>query len=316
MVRIAAPSAPIWVLCCALTGGIGIGHPQSTPARDALPPAHQALVDAFVKSYKTSTAIRPIPEGSLTEDEAYRIADAYVEALMPTEGTVGGYKVGTFEAGMYDDGPVDGSSGPVTAIMFSNGLNPSGHGVSIHCCNFSFVEADFAAEVGSDSINEAKTDLEFLEALNGFRPFIEMPDILATESGGSKFAEVATNYDFRNGILGDLIPIPATRAGLDRLNSFSYQMTNERGEVLGEGEIRDAYEPIYRVRAIRDRLLQRGRRLKVGDILSLGNMGTIRPLKPGGIMLERPRFDGNVGTVTYYGLDESGPASVSVAIER
>ena len=174
------------------------------------------------------------------------------------------------------------------------------------CCNFSFVESDFAAEVGSDSINDAVTGLEILEALRGFRPFIEMPDILTTASGGSEFSGVATNYDFRNGILGDLIPIPATEAGLSRLNSFRYQMTNETGKVLGEGKIEDAYEPVYRVRAIRDRILERGRRLKVGDILSLGNMGTIRPLKPGGIMLERPRFEGNVGTVTYFDLAESG----------
>ena len=75
-------------------------------------------------------------------------------------------------------------------------------------------------------------------------------------------------------------------------------------------------EPIYRVRALRDRLLERGRRLKAGDILSLGNMGTIRPLKEGVYMLSSPRFEGNVGTVTYYDLDANGPASVSVHIDR
>ncbi len=287
-----------------------------TVVHDELPSAHRELVNAFVENFRTATAITPIPAGSLTEDEAYRIADAYVSELMATEGPVGGYKIGTFEAGMYDDGPVDGWSGPVTAIMFSSGLHQSGHRVSVNCCNFSFVEADFAAEVGSESINDAVTDLELLAALNGFRPFIEMPDILTTASGGSKFAGVATNYDFRNGIIGDLIPIPATQEGLDRLNSFSYRMTNEHGDVLGEGAISDAYDPVYRVRALRDRVLQRGRRLKAGDILSLGNMGTIRPLKPGGIMLDRPRFEGNVATVTYFDLAESGPASVSVGIDR
>lgn len=252
----------------------------------------------------------------MTEEEAYGIADAYVKELMTTEGSVAGYKIGTFVAGMYDEGPVDGWSGPVTAIMFSNGLYQSGHHVSIDCCNFSFVEADFAAEVGSVSINEAVSDLELLASLKGFRPFIEMPDILTTASGGSKFSGVATNYDFRTGILGDVIRVPASQAGLDRLKSFSYSMMNEHGEILGEGSIRDAYDPIYRVRALRDRIRLRNRRLKPGDILSLGNMGTIRPLKPGGIMLERPRFVGNVATVTYLNLAESGPTSVSVHIDR
>ena len=305
----------ILVLLCGFIVKGELSLAQLTGAA-GLPAAHKDLVNAFVENRRTSTAITPIPEGSLTEAEAYRIADAYVEELMKTEGPVGGYKVGTFQAGMYDDGPVDGWTGPVTAVMFASGLHQSGHHVSVDCCNFSFVEADFAAEVGSDAINEAETDLEILAALKGFRPFIEMPDILTTASGGSKFSGVATNYDFRNGILGDLIAVPATQAGLDRLNSFRYQMTNEQGTVLGEGDIKDAYEPVYRVRAIRDRILWRGRRLKAGDILSLGNMGTIRPLKPGGIMLERPRFVGNIGTVTYFDLAEDGPASVSVHIDR
>ncbi len=287
-----------------------------TAKESRLSQEHQGLVDGFVNNFRESTAISPIPIGSLTEEEAYLIADHYVAMLMQTEGPVGGYKVGTFEAGIYDNGPVDGWSGPVTAVMFASGLHESGHRVSVDCCNFTFVESDFAAEVGSDEINSAATDLEILAALKGFHPFIEMPDILTTASGGSKFSGVATNYDFRNGILGDLVPIPATEAGLMRLNSFRYEMTNESGKVLGEGNIADAYEPLYRVRAIRDRILKRGRRLKQGDILSLGNMGTIRPLKPGGIMLERPRFEGNIGTVTYYGLSEHGPVGVSVHIDR
>jgi len=277
---------------------------------------HQALVDGFVNNFRESTAISPIPTRSLTEEEAYLIADSYVVALMRTEGRVRGYKVGTFEAGIYDDGPVDGWSVPVTAVMFASGLHDSGHHVSVDCCNFTFVESDFAAEVGSAEINSAETDLEILAALKGFHPFIEMPDILTTATGGSKFSGVATNYDFRNGILGDLVPIPATEDGLRRLNTFRYEMTNESGKVLGEGNIAAAYEPLDRVRALRDRVLKRGRRLKPGDVLSLGNMGTIRPLQPGGIMLERPRFEGNTGTVTYYGLSVRGPVDVSVHIDR
>ena len=302
------PSATLALFAFFFAHGVG--------ADEELTGAHKELVSAFIENHRTSTPISQIPAGSLTENEAYQIADAYVKELMTTEGPVGGYKVGTFEAGIYDDGPVDGWSGPVTAIMFASGLHQSGHHVSIDCCNFTFVEADFAAEVGNDAINDAETDLEFLTALKGFHPFIEMPDILTTVSGGSKFSGVATNYDFRRGIVGDLITVPATPAGLNRLNSFSYKMTNEHGVVLGKGEISNAYEPIYRVRAIRDRILKRGRRLKAGDILSLGNMGTIRPLKPGVYMLERPRFVGNIGTVTYYDLDANGPVSVSVHIDR
>lgn len=312
------PGSRLFILLLGIVASVSVvclAQVATADDDDKLSDAHKELVQAFVQNYRTSTPIAPIPEGSLTEDEAYRIADAFVRELTATEGPVAGYKIGTFEAGMYDNGPVDGWSGPVTAIMFSNGLHQSGHRVSVDCCHFTFVEADFAAEVGSDDINEAETDLEILAALKGFRPFIEMPDILST-AGGSNLSDIALNYDFRTGILGELILVPATQTGLNRLNSFRYQMTNELGDVLGEGNIRDAYEPIYRVRALRDRLLKRGRRLRVGDILSLGNMGTIRPLKEGVFMLSRPRFEGNIGTVTYYDLDAKGPAGVSVYIDR
>lgn len=308
---IVVPRVPVATLVLLALGACG-----TVGGDAALTAAHIDLVDAFVENRRAATAIVPVPPGSIDEREAYRIADAYVSRLIATEGPVAGYKIGTFAKGMYDDGPVNGQTGPVTAIMFANGLHESGHHVSIDCCNFTFVEADFAAEVGSDAINEAQTDLELLAALRGFRPFIEMPDILTTEQGGSKFAGIATNYDFRNGILGRLVEIPVTSAGVSRLNSFRYSMTNESGEVLGEGEIADAYAPLDRVRALRDRILWRGRRLQPGDILSLGNMGTIRPLKPGGIMLDRPRFRGSAGTVTYFGLDPAGPVGVTVHIDR
>ena len=194
-------------------------------------------------------------------------------------------------------------------------LENGGH-VSVNCCHMTFVEADFAAEVGSDAINNAVTDLDFLKALNGMRPFIEMPDLLQPAEGSSNVGGIATNYDFRHGIVGDLIPVEATDAGILRLNSFRYQMTNEQGEVLGAGLIKDAYEPLKRVRALRDRLQLRGRRLKPGDILSLGNMGTIRPLKPNLHMKDRPLFRGNIAKVTYFDLARTEPASVSVHIDR
>ena len=307
------PAIPLlWLVSyLALLGACHSGGDSTT-----LSDEEAGRVAAFVENRRTATPIVPIPENSINEEDAYRIADAFVAELEKTEGAVGGYKIGTFAKGAYDEGPVDGWSGPVTAVMFARGLHDSGHHIRFDCCHFTFVEADFAAEVGSEAINDAHSDLEILAALRGFRPFIEMPDILTTEAGGSRFAGIATNYDFRNGILGELVEVPATAEGLERLNGFRYTMTNEQGEVLGEGLIADAYEPVYRVRALRDRILWRGRRLKVGDILSLGNMGTIRPLKPGIYMQERPRFTGNSGTVSYLGLDPDGPVSVTVHIDR
>jgi 2-keto-4-pentenoate hydratase len=278
----------------------------------------QKLALSFINNFNESTPISPIAADDMSEVAAYQIADFYVAELLKTQGSVAGYKVGTFSAGEFNNGPVDGLSGPVTAVMFSKGIHESQAHISVNCCNMSFVEADFAAVVKSSAINGAQTDLEILAALTGFRPFIEMPDLLQPASGSSSVGGIATNFDFKNGIIGDLIETSATKEWIKKLNNFRFQMTNENGEILAEGTIKNAYAPLYRVRHLRDQLLKRGRTLRTGDLLSLGNMGAIRPLKRNSYFdaAKRPVFRGNIATVSYIGLDPEGPASVSVVIDR
>jgi len=273
---------------------------------------------SFMNNFNQAKPIDVIPVDQLSEENAYRIADYYVEEQLKTRGTIAGYKIGTFAKGKYDNGPVDGLSGPITAVMFSNGIHQSGSHISVDCCNMSFVEADFGAVVKSSAINNAKSDLEILAALSGFIPFIEMPDIIQPVAGGSNVSSIATNYDFKNAFIGGLITTEPTLEWINRLNNFTFTMTNETGKLLAEGKVENAYEPLYRVRHIRDRLLLRGRPLKAGDILSLGNMGAIRPLKEN-LYFDasvRPVFKGNIATVSYIGLDPKGPATVSVIIDR
>ena len=294
----------------------GFAHAQNYDLTN--PEDQKRLGISFMNNFNEAKPIATIPAGELLEENAYKIADYYVEEQLKTRGTIAGYKIGTFAKGEYDNGPVDGLSGPITAVMFSNGIHESGAHISIDCCNMSFVEADFGAVVKSDAINSAKSDLEILAALSGFIPFIEMPDIIHTVEGRNNVSNIATNYDFRNAFIGDLIETDPTTEWIDRLNNFSFTMINETGEFLAEGKIENAYEPLYRVRNMRDRLLLRGRPLKAGDILSLGNMGAIRPLKENLYFNAsvRPVFRGNIATVSYIDLDPAGPATVSVVIDR
>lgn len=278
----------------------------------------QLLAKSFVNNFNEARPIDPISSDDVTEEQAYQIADYFIEEQLKFRGKVVGYKIGSFSKGQYDNGPVDGLSGPVTAVMFEKGIHPSGTHIDFNCCYMTFVEADFAAVVGSEAINTAETDMEILAALAGFQPFIEMPDMLQTPDGRSEKGGIATNYDFRNGIVGDLIKTEPTEEWIERLNNFNFTMTNEKGELLAEGKIKNAYEPLYRVRHLRDQMMKRGRPLKAGDILSLGNMGAIRPLKPIPFFDPevRPLFKGNVATVNYIDLDPKGTASVSVVIDR
>jgi 2-keto-4-pentenoate hydratase len=79
-------------------------------------------------------------------------------------------------------GQLTGLSGPVTAVMFSKGMHKSGAHISVDCCNVSFVEVDFIAVVGRDEVNDENSDMEILAALAGFRPCIEMPELLQPTS--------------------------------------------------------------------------------------------------------------------------------------
>lgn len=276
------------------------------------------LAKSFVDNFNEARPIDPIGADDITEEQAYQIADFFIEEQLKFRGDIVGYKVGSFSKGQYDNGPVDGLSGPVTAAMFEKGIYQSGAHISFDCCYMTFVEADFAAVVGSDEINSAQTDMEILAALSGFQPFIEMPDMLQLPDGRSDKGGIATNYDFKYGIVGGLIKTEPTDEWIERINNFSFKMTNEDGELLAEGKIENAYEPLYRVRHLRDQLAKRGCTLKPGDILSLGNMGAIRPLKPIPFFdpAIRPLFKGNIATVSYIGLDPTGPADVSVIIDR
>lgn len=282
------------------------------------PAVQEQIGRGYMANYLSKTPVEPLDQDMLTEEIAYNIADFFVDEQLKTRGEVAGYKVGTFAKGQFDNGPVNGLSGPVTAVMFTDGIHSSGFKISINCCNMSFVEADFGAVVASSAINTAETDLEILAALKGFVPFIEMPDILHFPGMGTDVASASTNYDFSNAILGDLIETEATEEWITRLNNFTFTMVNETGELLAEGSIADAYEPLYRIRHMRNQLAKRGRPLKEGDILSLGNMGAIRPLKENDYFdpVNRPVFRGNIATVNYIGLDPDGPSSVSVEIIR
>lgn len=310
----------IGLLCaCAEPQDIEAEQEMDTAVPDLTDPAVQEQIGtSYITNYYSNTPVEPLDPDILNEEIAYKIADYFVAEQLKTRGEIAGYKVGTFAKGQFDDGPVNGLSGPVTAVMFSDGIHDSGFSISVDCCNMSFVEADFGAVVASDAINTAQTDMEILAALKGFVPFIEMPDILHLPGMGSDVASASTNYDFSNAILGDLIETEASEEWIERLNTFTFTMVNETGELLAEGSIADAYEPLYRIRHMRNQLVKRGRPLKEGDILSLGNMGAIRPLKENDYFdpVQRPVFRGNIATVSYIGLDPAGPADVSVTIDR
>ena len=103
------------------------------------PEDQKKLAKSFVNNFNQARPIDPISADDITEEQAYQIADYFIEEQLRFRGNIAGYKVGSFSKGQYDNGPVDGLSGPVTAAMFEKGIHQSGAHISFDCCHMTFV---------------------------------------------------------------------------------------------------------------------------------------------------------------------------------
>ena len=75
------------------------------------PEDQKRLGISFMNNFNEAKPITVIPAGELSEQNAYKIADYYVQKQLKTRGNIAGYKIGTFAKGEYDNGPVDGLIG-------------------------------------------------------------------------------------------------------------------------------------------------------------------------------------------------------------
>lgn len=135
--------------------------------------------------------------------------------------------------------------------------------------------------VGSDAINEARTREDFYRQLRGYRPFIELPDNnYPPNTPVSAGQLVALNVNARAGILGKEIPLVPTSKGQQDLIDLSIEASIEGGESpkKQEGVARETLgDPIAIAMFARDAVLREGRRMRAGDLISIGAIVTPRP---------------------------------------
>ena len=304
-----------WLRLCALLAGMvwaGSALTQTDSPANVVEAEIRAAVEAMVDDFLNVRMIRPFaPELSL--EEAYRWQDELVEMLRPTFGEVVGYKTGGHNPGPTSPYFPPGGIGAqlLSGMFLSNGaairLDDMGAG--------SFLEADFAFRVGSESINEAQTDLEILAALDAFVPFAEVPDPTGAPDDNAMVRAVVGNMTSRIALAGEPVPIEPTEEWLERLNNMEYAVLDENGTVIQRRSMADWYRPIDAVRWLRDHLQSYGKDLAPGQFLSLGNLGINRPFFDGTSRGET--YTGNQYRVEYYGLRADGePATVTINIIR
>ena len=237
---------------------------------------------------------------NLTLEQAVKVQADFVQALIPPFGGAVGYKAGLTNPAVQK---VFGVSHPVRGTLLKNMILKSGSEVPADYGAVPVYEGDFILRVGSDRINEAGTPEEALKSIDAAIPFIELPDLAFAK--GVKVngpALVAMNVGARYGIVGDPIPVKASKEWMDRLKNFKLQILDEKGTVLGENQGSALMEhPLNVVLWIRDSLKAEGKKLKKGDLLSLGSLSKLTPPAPNTVV--RAKF---------IDLDIRGPVEISV----
>lgn len=241
------------------------------------------------------------PEGLSEADGA--CSRAKVNALLEKHfGKVIGYKAGLTNPAVQKrfnyDKPVWGKL--YEGMVLANGATAeAGFGAR------PLYEADMLVRVKDASINQAKTPMDVLRAIDQVIPFIELPDLVVQAPPRLNGPAVnAINVGARLGVAGAPVAVPATRAEryamLDALRDMNVVLTDAGGAELGKGKGSDILEhPLNAVVWLAEALAKEGLTMKPGELISLGSFSPLLPPKPG-----------LKATATYSGLPGAAPVSV------
>ncbi|RLA84553.1 MAG: hydratase [Deltaproteobacteria bacterium] len=263
----------------------------------------QSAIDEMAKNYIAKKPVTPV-SAHLTLNEAMAVQEAFVSRIKAVYGPPVGYKAGlTSPAAQKKFGVTHPLLGVLLEKMI---IRKTSHVMDAKFGVLPLAEGDLVVRVGDDKINQAESNQEILAALDAVYPFIELPDIFYVK--GTKLdgpALSAINVGARYGLLGDPIPLSPTEDWMKRLKTFKLEILDKEGKVLATGTGANLLgNPLNVVRWIRDELKKRGKLLKKGDLLSLGTVTKLMPVKPGTTIRAR-----------YTGLDPKGPVEISVTFK-
>lgn len=259
----------------------------------------QDTASELARRFLAETAAPDLAQ-TISVDEAMKIQAQYVSIISTKYGPVIGYKAGLTNEEVQKK---FGVSHPLRGTLLKNMLRKSGTVMRADFGPRPLSEGDLLLRIKDEGINKAKTPLQALNHISEAIPFIELPDLLF-ENGvtinGPKLS--AINVAARYGIFGNPIQISPTNEWFERLETFTLQILDEKGDVLVEGTGSSLLgHPLNVVLWIRDSLNAEGIQLKKGDLLSLGTITKLMPTQPNTTVRAK-----------YIGLDPKGPVEISV----
>jgi 2-keto-4-pentenoate hydratase len=233
----------------------------------------QALMNAYVAR---QPAVNPdglsTADGECSRAKLLKLLDANFGAPV-------GYKAGLTNPAVQKRFNHDA---PVWGALYAPMLLKNGAVVDAAFGARSLFEADLLVRVANAAVNQARTPIEVLSAIDQVIPFIELPDLVVqapSKLNGPAIA--AINVGARLGVLGTPIAVQRTPAFADALRDMVSVVTAD-GVELDRGKGSDVLEhPLNAVVWLARDLAREGRAMKPGDLISLGSFSKLLPPKAG-----------------------------------
>lgn len=240
-----------------------------------------AAIDAFLAARASAAPTPPPVAAGGSMADALCAQDKIVARLETDLGPVVGYKAGLTSPRSQE---AFGVSEPVLGTLLE-GMILTGE-VTARPAEAvrALFEADLIVEIADAAVNEATTPEEVLAHIAGIRPFLELPALVVGKDDKLDGPAITSiNVGAWKGVMGDLIEIPQGEEGVAMLADFTAKLTNEAtGETLSEAPGKAVLgHPLNAVTWIAGALKAQGKALKPGDLVSVGSIGPLHPMKPG-----------------------------------
>lgn len=204
-----------------------------------------------------------------------------VSALEQDEGPVIGYKAGLTSPKAQE---VFGVTEPVFGTLLEGMILPPGSRVKAGDAHRSLFEADLVVEIVDTAVNDATTPEEVLAGIAGVRPFIELPALVVASSDKLDGPAITSiNVGAWKGVMGDVIPVAQGDVGAEMMADFTAKLTDDAtGETLSAAPGKAVLgNPLNAVIWVANKLKAQGKSLQPGDLVSVGSIGPLHPMKPG-----------------------------------
>lgn len=270
------------------------------PALAACP--EPAEVERFVADWIAKKPTKGMPVETMSDAVCAR--DKFVAAIAKGDKVVG-YKAGLTAKAVQERFKADA---PVAGILLESMILKDGAKVPAAFGGRPVFEADMLLVVRDDSINTAKTPEEALKAISAMRPFIEMPDLALAQGEKLEGPQLlGINVAARLGVAGAEVPLKADAETVKAMADVKIVMTDDKGAVLAENTgAATLGNPLNAVTWLVADLAASGRKLKAGDLISVGSFSALLPPKAGTTITVR--YEGLPGTPKVSATFESGRA--------